>query len=91
MVGILLEDLDLAVSDGHIALGDNRMDVIENIIDSNEGEWKANKFLGVGIKKMIAQSGGGSEIRQKVVENLNRENIKVENIQVDNENIDIEI
>ena len=33
MVGILLEDLDLAVSDGHIALGDNRMDVIENIID----------------------------------------------------------
>lgn len=91
MVGILLEDLDLAVSNGHIVLGDNRADVVENIIDSNVGEWKANKFLGVGIKNMIAQSGGGEEIRQKVVENLNREGIKAENISVDNENISIEI
>lgn len=38
-------DRDIKISNGTIVLGDNTMDMIENIIDSNKGEWKENVFL----------------------------------------------
>lgn len=92
MVGILLdEDRDIKISNGTIVLGDNTMDMIENIIDSNKGEWKENVFLGVGIKKMIAQSGNDRSIANEIVENLKRGGIDYTSVSVKNGKIDIEI
>lgn len=92
MTGILLdEDKDIKISNGTIVLGDNTMDMIENIIDSNKGEWKENVFLGVGIKKMIAQSGNDRSIANEIVENLKRGGIDYISVRVKNGKIDIEI
>lgn len=92
MTGILLdEDKDIKISKGTIVLGDNTMDMIENIIDSNKGEWKDNIYLGVGIKKMIAQSSDDKSIGNEVVENLRRGKIEYTSVRVKNGKIDIEI
>lgn len=92
MVGILLdEDRDIKVIGGCLVIGDNTLDMIENIIDSNKGEWKENVFLGVGIKKMIAQSGNDRSIANEIVENLKRGGIDYTSVSVKNGKIDIEI
>ena len=91
MRGILFENNDIKVAGGTLVLGDNTMDVIENIIDSNKGEWKSNKFLGVGIRNMIAQSDDGLTIRNNIVENLKREEILYTDIRVSGEQINIQL
>lgn len=91
MKAILLKECDIYIDNGEIRMGDNRMDMIENIIDSNNGEWKENRYLGVGIKRMIAMSGKQNEIRQRIMENMNREEIEVKDVEVVNEEINIEI
>ncbi|MDY6381389.1 MAG: hypothetical protein SPK52_02175 [Synergistales bacterium] len=92
MAGILLdEDRDIKVISGCLVIGDNTLDMIENIIDSNKGEWKDNIYLGVGIKKMIAQSSDDKSIGNEVVENLRRGKIEYTSVSVKNGKIDIEI
>lgn len=91
MRGILLEGTDIQVKDGYMVLGDNTMDMIENIVDSNRGEWKNDVYLGVGIKNMVAANKSDVSISREVVENLKRGGIEYKKVRVNNGEIEIEI
>lgn len=92
MIGLVFEDNDLKIKDGYLVLGDNRLGMIEAIVDSNKGEWKENAYLGVGIMRMIGKSvNGDDEIRNEVIENLKRADIDYKNITVEDSNIEITI
>lgn len=55
MKGILINDNgDLAISGGHLQIGDNRAQCAQHLIAAFAGEYKHAPMLGGNIKRMIA-------------------------------------
>ena len=55
MKGILIdqESCDIELAGGRIALGDNRLQSVEQILISNRGEYKEHPLVGGEVQKMI--------------------------------------
>lgn len=82
MKGILLENDEIAVKNGKMIIGDNAMDIIERVIDSNVGEWKEDATMGVGIANMLNGEQRDDIVRVKIMDNVEKNNINYETIEI---------
>lgn len=87
---VLDENLDLKIKNGDVVFDEATMQTLENVLDTNKGEWKDNVRLGVGIKKYLAANNSINELRGEIIENLKRVDIKHKKIGI-NKDKEIEV
>ena len=91
MKGILVDDNgDLMVSNGHLSVGDNRMQCARHLTGAYTGEFKHEPTLGGNAGRMIAGTPDpfwAGEMRKQ----LSRCNIGVNSISIEDKTITLEL
>jgi hypothetical protein len=91
MKGIRIEDDEIAIKNKTMLIDDNRMDIVERVIDSNKGEWKEIPLMGVGIMNMIGSNESDNSLNVYIKEDLERNMIETKNIEIEKGKIDISL
>lgn len=91
MRGILVEENgDVIIADGHLAIGDNRMQCARQLTEACTGEYKHAPTLGGNVRRMLSGEADpfwAGDVRKQ----LSQCGIDVERIRVENQVITIEL
>lgn len=75
MKDILLDDItdDLRIENGDFVTGESEMQEVSHIIRSEQGMWKENPVIGVGLRKFLKQKPRAEEIKKRIKVHLQRD------------------
>lgn len=91
MKDLIIDNGDLKVKGNDLQVGEATLQVVENIVDSNKGEWKENKYLGVGIKNYLAANENIDDLRAEVIENMKRIGVEYKSVEIEDGEIVIKV
>jgi len=92
MKGLLIENGDLVVKNGHLAIGDCRLDIVERIAVANKGEFKMSPQSGCALVNVLGgNTTSGNAFKVALIEDLARNGIEYDSIEMTDEGFEIKL
>lgn len=81
MKGLIIENGDLVVKNGHLVIGDCRLDIVERLAIANRGEFKTSPKSGCGLVNVLGgNTSSVNAFKVNLIEDLKRNNIEYDSI-----------
>lgn len=88
MQDIILDNYDIAIIDGDLAIDNSDAQQIDLLLQAGPGEWKQNPMRGVGVCRYIEQQDTG-QLARRIHTELSADGMRIDAITINNNNINI--